>query len=128
MKFSMIACMDGNDSLKRMARRENTIDDDGNQVRGEASTSNERDDSRVGGGDYFLSQEEVNKWGKGALKDMPAGGNEANTSPCSERWKNLKEEVTSKMWSIYDETGIFACICRHGFLLIMVDMVKSGEL
>ena len=32
------------------------------------------------------------------------------------------------MWGIFDETGIFVAICCHGFILIAVDMVKSGEL
>lgn len=49
-------------------------------------------------------------------------------SACEERWKNLSEELTSKMWGIFDETGIFVALCRHGFVLLITDMVRSGEL
>jgi hypothetical protein len=38
------------------------------------------------------------------------------------------EDVTSKMWGIFDETGIFLVLCRHGFVLVIVDMIRSGEL
>jgi hypothetical protein len=47
---------------------------------------------------------------------------------CSERWQNMKEDVTSRAYRMYDETGFFPCLCQHGFVLIVVDMVKSGEL
>lgn len=30
--------------------------------------------------------------------------------------------------SMYDETGIFLSLCRHGFVLLVTDMIKSGEL
>ncbi|KAF8168794.1 hypothetical protein K438DRAFT_1774574 [Mycena galopus ATCC 62051] len=49
-------------------------------------------------------------------------------SACEERWKNLSEELTSKMWGIFDETGIFLALCRHSFVLLVADMVRSGEL
>lgn len=47
---------------------------------------------------------------------------------CEERWKNLGEDVTKKMWGVYDETGVFVCLCRHSFVLMIADMVRSGEL
>jgi hypothetical protein len=37
-------------------------------------------------------------------------------------------ELTARMWGIFDETGIFLALCRHGFVLVVVDMVQSGEL
>jgi hypothetical protein len=40
----------------------------------------------------------------------------------------MKEELTKKMWGIFDETGIFLALCRHGFCLVIADMVQSGEL
>ena len=49
-------------------------------------------------------------------------------SGCEERWKNLSDELTSKMWGIFDETGIFIALCRHSFVLLVADMVRSGEL
>jgi len=40
----------------------------------------------------------------------------------------MKDEVTARTWGIFDETGIFLALCRHGFVLLVADMVKSGEL
>ncbi|KIM59696.1 hypothetical protein SCLCIDRAFT_27102 [Scleroderma citrinum Foug A] len=52
-------------------------------------------------------------------------GNEDN--PCAGRWKNMKDQHTVRMWSIFDETGIFIAVCRHGFSLVIADMVRSSE-
>jgi hypothetical protein len=49
-------------------------------------------------------------------------------NPCADRWKNMKEDVTRRMWAIFDETGIFLALCCHGFSLVIADMVRSGEL
>ena len=40
----------------------------------------------------------------------------------------MSNESTARMWEIFDETRIFACICHHGFVLCVADMVHSGEL
>jgi hypothetical protein len=40
----------------------------------------------------------------------------------------MKEDVTARAYGMYDETGFFPCLCRHSFVLVAVDMVKSGEL
>ncbi|KAF8210255.1 hypothetical protein K438DRAFT_1424512, partial [Mycena galopus ATCC 62051] len=40
----------------------------------------------------------------------------------------MKEDVTARVYEMYDKTGFFLCLCRHSFVLIVVDMVKSGEL
>ena len=37
-------------------------------------------------------------------------------------------DVTACMWGIFDETGIFLALCWHGFVLVVVDMIQSGEL
>lgn len=47
---------------------------------------------------------------------------------CEQRWHNMKEANTRSMWEIYDETGVFVSLCRHSFVLLISDMVKSGEL
>ncbi len=48
-------------------------------------------------------------------------------NPCAERWRNKKTEVTARMWGIFEETGLFLSLCRHGFVLLLADMVRSGE-
>lgn len=47
---------------------------------------------------------------------------------CIGRWKNMSDDLTSRMWAVFDETGIFLALCRHGFALLVADMVQSGEL
>ena len=132
LKFSMLYTVDGNDSLKRIIRRETvpgSVTSDGafEPVIGAPS---ELSDTRIGGGDVYLTNEYVNKWSKesietinGTYKDEDDDGN-----PCAERWRNMKSTVTSKMWGIFNETGIFLSLCRHGFVLMIADMVRSGEL
>ena len=40
----------------------------------------------------------------------------------------MREEITSRALGMYDETGIFLSLCRHGFVLVVLDMIQSGEL
>jgi hypothetical protein len=40
----------------------------------------------------------------------------------------MLSDITSRMWAIYDETGIFVALCRHGFFILVADMYLSGEL
>ncbi|KAF9027689.1 hypothetical protein BDP27DRAFT_1375903 [Rhodocollybia butyracea] len=50
-------------------------------------------------GDYYLTREEVDKWSKESIKEMYGGqAEEKEVNPCAERWKNLSEELTAKMW------------------------------
>ncbi|TFK59396.1 hypothetical protein BDN72DRAFT_780810, partial [Pluteus cervinus] len=121
LTFEMLITMDGNNSLKRVLRRDP-----------KGGESVERVDTRCVGGDYYLPRDDVDRWakGKGLAKGNGAQvcGRHFNPSGCSDRWKNLTESITSKMWSVFDETGIFTSLCRHGFVLVLADMVQSGEL
>ncbi|KAG1743564.1 uncharacterized protein EDB91DRAFT_1247062 [Suillus paluster] len=47
---------------------------------------------------------------------------------CEGCWKNMDNAKTRQAWGVYDETGIFVAVCRHGFSLLVADMVQSGEL
>jgi Kyakuja-Dileera-Zisupton transposase len=38
------------------------------------------------------------------------------------------DELMAQMWGIFDETGIFLALCQHGSVLVVADMVQSGEL
>ncbi|KAJ7094752.1 hypothetical protein B0H15DRAFT_798886 [Mycena belliarum] len=127
----LLVTIDGNNSLKRFWRREREeVLEDGSSVPG---TSKERHDGRVPGGDYYLSREEVDRWAKEGLEDMMKGfiaddGWVEEEDGCTERWQNMREDVTSRAYGMYDETGFFPALCRHSFVLIVADMVKSGEL
>jgi hypothetical protein len=49
-------------------------------------------------------------------------------NPCTDRWKNAGPDGQQKMFSMFSITGIFLCLCRHGMLLLLCDMIQSGEL
>ncbi|KAJ7836778.1 hypothetical protein B0H14DRAFT_3460500 [Mycena olivaceomarginata] len=107
--FNMLTTMDGNDSLKRVFKRV---------------------DNRDAGDGYYICREKVDRWAKSRLGEMlpMQAGNSGDNNPCADRWKNMINNVTSKMWGIFDETGIFLALCRHGFVLVLADMIRSGEL
>ncbi|KAJ7080779.1 hypothetical protein B0H15DRAFT_924340 [Mycena belliarum] len=131
LEIPLLATVDGNNSLKRFWRREREeLRDDGAGVPG---ASKERLDSRIPSGDYYLPREEVDRWAREGLEDMMKGfvADEEwveEEDGCTERWQNMREDVTSRAYGMYDETGFFPALCRHSFVLIVVDMVKSGEL
>lgn len=78
--FSMLLTMDGNDSLKRILRREPAPEPTGQEKEGDepaTGASRESKDSRVAGGDYYLTREQVDKWAKEVLEDMLAIGDDS---------------------------------------------------
>ncbi|KAJ6469111.1 hypothetical protein DFH09DRAFT_1254063 [Mycena vulgaris] len=112
--FSILTTMDGNDSLKRPT----------------LAKSKEGVDNRDAGEGYFISREKVDKWAKSGLgEQLPMQARAVDVdNPCADRWKNMINDVTSKMWGIFDETGVFLALCRHGFVILLADMIQSGEL
>ena len=46
---------------------------------------------------------------------------------CASNWKAVVSMEKKRMWGVFDETGIFASACLHGFVLWLADMVQSGE-
>ncbi|KAI5992239.1 hypothetical protein EDD15DRAFT_2168553 [Pisolithus albus] len=125
LKFKMLFAMDGNDSLKRISREaigahESTVSGLGEQYIGD---------------DRYLSRSFVDQFGAGCndealseptVSTLPNLQTDSN-NPCAGRWKNMQEDVTSRMWGIFDEAGIFMALCRHGFSLLIADIVQSGE-
>ncbi|KAJ3502742.1 hypothetical protein NLJ89_g8746 [Agrocybe chaxingu] len=126
LQFNMLYAMDGNDSLKRIIRRE--APPEGHESGGLVMPSSEAADSREVGKGWYLTREEVDKWSKETLAALFADFTEDDDNPCAERWKNMSQELAAKMWAIFDESGLFIAACRHGFVLVMADMVRSGEL
>ena len=123
--------MDGNNSLKRIR-----------QVGSHAIANH-----RVFESDYFLTHEYVNKFADEVKRKAPAedtddtpetplpdegnptdGAQAGVTVACADNWKASQANELRRMWSIYEETGIFAAACRHGMILWLADMVRSGEL
>ncbi|KAJ7577336.1 hypothetical protein C8J56DRAFT_1007167 [Mycena floridula] len=124
LDFRMLFTMDGNDSLKRMHRQERISEEEGDRM----GPSKKRKDFREGGGDYFLSRAQADKWDIHADPSIPPPVIDPKATPACDRWHNSKESNTHMMWKVYNETGIFIVLCCHGFVLIIADMVQSGEL
>ncbi|KAI0346613.1 hypothetical protein BDW22DRAFT_1462444 [Trametopsis cervina] len=140
LRFSRMYAMDGNNSLKRLATTSDRV----------AADTRILDDST-----YFVSRQFVDRYAneirgrnvKGpAVKtrddnssdeevDDGEGGTQVEGDPtdglqqqCVDNWKSAAKEESKRMWSIFDESGVFASACRHGLILWIMDMVKSGEL
>jgi hypothetical protein len=47
---------------------------------------------------------------------------------CVDRWKSAAPEARKKMWDLFSVSGIYLCVCRHGHLIFICDMIRSGEL
>ncbi|KAJ7663557.1 hypothetical protein B0H14DRAFT_2171035, partial [Mycena olivaceomarginata] len=125
MIFEMLVTMDGNNSLKCVLRCEKVTSEMGEPVLGK---SQERVDNRDAGDGYYLQQERVERWVRDRVADRLPMEPTGEDNLCADRWKDMINNVTSKMWGIFDETGIFLALCRHGFVLVLVDMIKSREL
>jgi hypothetical protein len=132
LKFSMLYTIDGNDSLKRIQRREAIPISTNDNIPDELvlGKSSESTDTREAGKGVYLTNEQVDQWSKQILTQLFPTYTEDETDkhPCAERWRNMKTEITAKMWGIFHETGLFLALCRHGFVLMLVDMIRSGEL
>ena len=147
--LAMLTTMDGNDSLKRILRRQHAEDllgedespGESDASQPEASTvpvSAEREDNRPVHGDYYVTPAEAEMFAKAPQELIPptTKGQKSNEesehdeeeNPCAGRWQNMANEVTARMWGIFDKTGIFLSLCHHGFVLAFTDMIRSGEL
>jgi len=123
LKFDMLFTMDGNDSLKRVIRRGAAAEDKPGSIV-------ETLDHRILETDYYISRRDVDKWaGRTTQDSLPLQNTEDDSQPnkCEDRWRNMSPENTKRMWGVFDETGIFLALCRHGFTLVLADMVQSGR-
>jgi len=39
----------------------------------------------------------------------------------------MKDDITKRMWAIFDETGVFLALCRHGFALVIATWSRVGN-
>ena len=155
MLFSRLWAHDGNNSLKRMlpvggrSAADTRIFEDSdyflprsfvdrfaNEVKSAASNrhrevrsaghdSGDEDDdsgSEVEGRSPAESAEEGDP--TDGARDAPRRG----VDQCVKNWKAAASEEKKRSWAIFDENGIYASACRHGMILWLCDMVRSGEL
>ncbi|KAH9834663.1 uncharacterized protein C8Q71DRAFT_873190 [Rhodofomes roseus] len=115
LKYSILVAMDGNQSLK-------LVDDvfrAGKTLR----------DDHVGLSRLWLTTEEVNRWKDEVPRSVKGDENsQVDVTTCVERWRNAGPESRKKMFALFAVTGVFVCVCRHGHLLAICDMIRSGEL
>ncbi|KAH0833455.1 hypothetical protein J3R83DRAFT_12574 [Lanmaoa asiatica] len=117
LRYCRMIAIDGNNSLSRVAPL-------GNRQAG---------DERHFTSDYFLDPDYVNSYADvtspptDEATSRSAQANDA-VDGCTDNWKAAAEDMMKKSWGIFDETGIFACACRHGMIVWIVDMIRSGEL
>ncbi|KAG9081176.1 hypothetical protein FRC06_005751 [Ceratobasidium sp. 370] len=110
MQYSMLVTMDGNDSLKHIAK---------------AGAS----DHRVYKSSYYITQAEVdtcaNEVPRRRKKDQPQ-----EETQCEKRWKSARPDNDPRKQAklMFEETGVFISTCRHSQVLTVCDMVRSGEL
>ncbi|KAG1893006.1 uncharacterized protein F5891DRAFT_1131416 [Suillus fuscotomentosus] len=127
LKFHLLYTMDGNDSLKqvlkKVVRDDSEYLDDDNDI--PLPRSAELPSTQSVGGDQYLTRDYVNSFTGDSSVDMLSVDDKEN--PCAGHWNNMKDEKTRRMWGVFDESGIFMAVCRHGFSLIIMDMVQSGK-
>ncbi|KAK1229011.1 hypothetical protein PQX77_007938 [Marasmius sp. AFHP31] len=55
-------------------------------------------------------------------------GLEECADTCVERWKAAGPDANKRMYLFFAISGIFLSVCRHGHVLVICDMRRSGEL
>ncbi|KIK21240.1 hypothetical protein PISMIDRAFT_104371, partial [Pisolithus microcarpus 441] len=132
LTFDWLVSVDGNNSLKRW---DPTVY--GTTPRADHCTPRST---------YWLSNEEVDKF-KYEVKARQMQGTHTDISAeiydddwsaevpnvpkefnCVDQWRNVKADVRKKTLNVFEESGIFIATCRHRFILLACDMMKSGEL
>ncbi|KAJ7867216.1 hypothetical protein B0H14DRAFT_2347032 [Mycena olivaceomarginata] len=139
LKFSLLSSMDGNNSLKLVDsafragsvrpddRRLNSFrwltPDQVNVYKNEVADSQKKarrktttvSPSNVDHAPSILTSNETEELAK-------------CLNTCVERWKAAGPEARKKMFALFAVAGIFLSVCRHGHVLVMCDMIRSGEL
>ncbi|KAG2365367.1 hypothetical protein BDR07DRAFT_1247663, partial [Suillus spraguei] len=136
LKFSVLCSFDGNNSAKL--------------VDPVIHRGNERPDPRSGLSSIWLTEEYVDGFKDEVQSARTRQAKDNNrqhiqdpddpwvdeldstdaepSSVCVDRWRNAAPESRKKMFAIFKKSSIFITVCRHGFLLTICDMVRSGEL
>ncbi|KAG2121788.1 hypothetical protein BD769DRAFT_1629343 [Suillus cothurnatus] len=122
LEFKWLISIDGNNSLKRW----------------DSTTygTNVQLDSRKACSDFWIATESVDKFSSKLRAQVAEDNNiastlvETNPAPfsCANWWKNAGPETHKKMFSVFDESGIFIAACCHQLVLVACDMIRSGEL
>ncbi|KAG2337856.1 hypothetical protein BDR05DRAFT_978353 [Suillus weaverae] len=113
LEFDWLVLINGNNSLKHW----------NSSIYG----SNPCIDSCKAPSDYWLDTAMDTNDGNWEDKTIAAEG----TTPafnCVNRWRNAGPETQKKMFSVFDESGIFIAACHHRFVVLACNMIWSREL
>ena len=148
MKFSRLWAHDGNNSLKRMLpvggraaadtrlftdsdyflprafvdRYANEVTSRRTHRHREITTGDSDDESDTDTPPGSLDSTE------GDATDGMQEGERREIDQCVKHWKAAASDEKKRSWAIFDENGIYASACRHGMVLWVADIVRSGEL
>ncbi|KAJ7705037.1 hypothetical protein B0H17DRAFT_1156954 [Mycena rosella] len=133
LQFSWLGCMDGNNSLKLIDStfRAGTVRLDNRSAASARWLSPQQVDIFK---DEVAQAQKVRNDGNVAwLNVNELSGAEAEElakclDTCVERWKAAGPEARKKMFALLAISGIFLTVCRHGHVVVMCDMIRSGEL
>lgn len=78
-------------------------------------------DNRCGRSSLGLTPEWKNEVQR-SVRDHPAD------SLSVQRWSNAGPKLQTKIFALFAITRVLVCLCRHGHLLVLFDIVRSGEL
>src|SRR6266850_2996092 len=56
------------------------------------------------------------------LDDVPTVSQGEEDDRCGDNWKAAKSK------EVFDQTGVFACLCRHGIVEFLIEFVQSAEM
>lgn len=149
LQFGRLWALDGNNSLKRIAPMGNRVAADtrvfndsdyylppsfvniyANEVKKKPAapvdTTSANDPANDPTPDDHI--EKAPPVGDNVEGDPTDGSQSKPLDECTRNWKSAAADDKKKMWAIFEETGIFASACRHGLILWIADMIRSGEL
>ncbi|KAK7471316.1 hypothetical protein VKT23_002725 [Stygiomarasmius scandens] len=124
LEIRMMLGIDRNNSLKRGERQGPAGLDGG------LGELKERADPWIGGDDFFLKEEEVDKWDEKnwhTWEGWTPPTSKTKKAPCEKSFRNMDENKTKKEVGHWRVTGTFWGFCRHSFVLKLMDMIRSGE-
>lgn len=151
MKYSRLWAHDGNNSLKRVLPFGNRVaadtrtfedsdyflprsfvDSFANEVPRANSNTRHREIRSAGQDSDGEDRSDTEGDGVEELEGDPTDGardaSGSGVDQCVKNWKAAASDEKKRSWAIFDETGIYASACRHGLILWICDMVRSGEL
>lgn len=144
LTFSRMWVIDGNNSLKGMVttggrtRADDRVFGDSDYYISEEFVNKYAEEvpSRSAGksDDGPVEDDDGNDWFDIQQGDPTDGGRVDSDEmtnllkSCTKNWKAASEDANKRSWDAFHETGLFAGACRHGFILWICDMIRSGEL